>query len=86
MFNSIAKWKIWAVIAGIGLIMFQRIKYLKAKNERLEHNEEVREKIEEIHAVQVIDEKEALEDEPEKIKQRVKQVIGTSRRDRFSRL
>jgi len=41
MFNSIAKWKIWGIVAGIGLIMFQRIKYLKAKNERLEHNEEV---------------------------------------------
>jgi len=75
-----------AFFAAIGVFMVGYIKYLKAKNERLEHNEEVREEIEEIHEKQITDRQEALENEKQTIKKRVKDNSNKSRRDIASKL
>jgi len=86
MILSTIKTKLIAIGATIGAIMFGYIKYLRAKNERLEHNEEVREEIEEIHEKQLTDKQEALENEKQTIKERVKANSGKSRRDIASKL
>lgn len=85
MFATI-KAKIITAAVIVGAIMVRYIKYLRAKNERLEHNEEVREEIEEIHEKQKTDRSEALENEKKHIQQKVKANTGKSRRDRASRL
>jgi len=82
MLGSIGKWKIWAAVAGIMLIMWNIIKRLLAKNAQLEHNEEVREEIDEIEVKQKTDRSEALENEKQTIKKRVKNNSSKSRRDR----
>ncbi len=86
MILSTIKIKLMAFFAAIGVFMVGYIKYLKAKNARLEHNEEVREEIEEIHEKQLTDREEALANEPEHIKQKVKDNAGKSRHDRASKL
>jgi len=85
MFATI-KAKIIAAAVIVGAIMVRYIKYLRDKNARLEHNEEVREEIDEIHEKQVTDRQEALENEKQTIKKRVKANSGKSRRDRASKL
>ena len=85
MFATI-KAKIIAAAVIVGAIMVRYIKYLRAKNARLEHNEEVREEIEEIHEKQITDRSEALANEKQTIKKRVKANSGKSRRDAASKL
>jgi len=86
MILSTLKTKLIAIGAAIGAIMYGYIKYLRAKNERLEHNEEVREEIDEIEVKQQTDKSEALANEPEHIREKVKANLGKSRRGRASRL
>lgn len=86
MILSTIKTKLIAIGAAVGAIMYGYIKYLRAKNERLEHNEEVREEIEEIHEKQITDRDEALENEKQAIEKRVEDSAGKSRRDRASKL
>lgn len=85
MFATI-KAKLIAAVVIIGAIMVRYIKYLRAKNERLEHNEEVREEIDEIQEKQTTDREEALENEKQTIEKRVKANSGKSRRDVASKL
>jgi len=80
------KAKIIAAAVIIGAIMVRYIKFLRAKNERLEHNEALRGEIEEIHEKQITDRSEALENEKKHIQQKVKANTGKSRRDRASKL
>jgi len=80
MFATI-KAKIIAAAVIVGALMLKYIGYLRDKNERLEHNEEVREEIEEIHEKQKTDRQEALANEKQTIKKRVKANSGQSRRD-----
>jgi len=80
------KAKSLAIKAAIVVFIFGYIKYLRAKNERLEHNEEVREEIDEIQVKQKTDRSEALANEKQTIEKRVKANSGKSRRDRASRL
>jgi len=84
MFATI-KAKIIAAAVIVGALMLKYIGYLRDKNARLEHNEEVREEIEEIHEKQITDRQEALKDEKQTIKKRVKESSG-SRRDRAGKL
>lgn len=86
MILSTIKTKLIAIGAAIGAIMFGYIKYLRANNERLEHNEEVREEIDEIEIKQKTDRSEALENEKQTIEKRIKVNAGKSRRDRASKL
>lgn len=86
MFKAIGQWKIWAIAGGVMALMFGYIKILRAKNERLEHNEEVREVIDEIEIKQKTDKQEALENEKQAIEERVEANIGKSRRNRASKL
>lgn len=85
MFATI-KAKIIGAVVIIGALMLKYINYLRKKNERLEHNEEVREVIDEIEVKQKTDKSEALENEKQTIKEHVKNNSGKSRRDRFSKL
>ena len=80
------KAKSLAIKAAVVVFVVGYIKYLRAKNERLEHNEEVREEIDKIEVKQTTDREEALENEKQTIKKRVKANSGKSRRDRASRL
>jgi len=75
------KAKSLAIKAAIVVFVVGYIKYLRAKNERLEHNEEVRKEIDEIEVKQKTDRSEALENEKQTIKKRVKSNSGKSRRD-----
>lgn len=80
------KAKSLAIKAAIVVLIVGYIKYLRAKNERLEHNEVVREKVDEIEVKQKTDREEALENESQAIEERVKSNSGKSRRDRASKL
>ena len=86
MMLSTIKTKLIAVGAAIGAIMYGYIKYLRAKNERLEHNEEVREEIEEIKVEQDAITEEVLNHEESRIEERVKANSGKSRRSRADSL
>jgi len=86
LFKSIAKWKIWGIVAAIIAVMWFYIKFLISKNARLEHEKKVKEKIEEIHEKQTIDRSEALKNEKQTIKKRIKANSGKSRRDMASKL
>jgi len=80
------KAKALAIKAAIVVFVYGYIKYLRAKNERLEHNEEVREEIDEIEVKQKTDRSEALENEKQTINKRVEANTGKSRRNRASKL
>jgi len=80
------KAKIIAAAVIVGAIMLKYIKFLRAKNARLEHNEAVREEIEEIQDKQKTDRSEALANEKQTIEKRVKANSGQSRRDTASKL
>lgn len=71
-----------ALIAAMGYY----IKLLSRKNARLEHNENVREKIDEIEIKQDEITEEVLKHENERIENKVKANTGKSRRDRANRL
>jgi len=86
MLLSTIKTKLIAFFAAVGILMVGYIKYLKAKNERLEHNEAVREEIDEIEEKQTTDRSEALANEKQTIKNRVEANTGKSRRDRARKL
>ena len=77
------------VIAGgvllIGILLFV-VRLLRRKVEVLEHENEVKTKIAEIHEDQAEAKEEILNEEPEKIKEAVKKSSGKSRRDRADRL
>jgi len=72
-----------AILSGILLLM---LKGERRARKKAEHENEVNDKIKDIHEKQLIDKQEVLADEPENIKQKVQVNAGKSRRDRASRL
>lgn len=85
MFNPL-KWKIWAGVGAIMLIMWTYIKKLLADRAKLQHDAKINDEIKSIHEQQEIDEREVLDNEPKEIKKEVKSRSQLSKRDRFNKL
>lgn len=83
---SLIKSKI--VAAGVflfGILIFI-IKYQSSKIDKLDHENKIHEKKDEIQQQQIEDKKEVIEDEKERINERIKEGKTKSRRDRFNKL
>lgn len=79
------KAKALVIKAAVVVFVVGYIKYLRAKNAKLNHEKKVKEKIAENREKQTTDRQQALEDEKQTIEKRVEESSG-SRRDRFSKL
>ena len=73
-------------VSAVGAIMFAIIKYQSRKIDKLEHKEKIHYKIEENKQSQEEFKAEVLADEPERIKENIKNRAKFSRHDRASKL
>mgnify|MGYP003660294668 CR=1 FL=1 len=90
IFAWIGGLKIWLIIGGILTAVFSylvlRLKYLKRKNEKLEHDEKINDEIKAIHEQQEEDTDEVLKNEQREIEKEIESLDPVSKRDRFKRL
>jgi len=80
------KTKVMAFFAALSGVLFFWGKYQKSEKEEAQHENKIHDKIDEIEVEQEKDKAEVLNDEKLRVKQKVKNIKSSSRRDAASRL